>query len=65
MGEVHELIARHGKQAALLAELDRQAVEVAAAYMADEEVGALGFSTAAGARQPCPIENYRTVKAGR
>jgi hypothetical protein len=43
MGEVHELIARHGKQAALLAELDRQAVEAAAAYMADEEVGGIGF----------------------
>jgi hypothetical protein len=43
MGELHELIARHGKKAALLAELDRQAVEAAAAYMADEEAGGIGF----------------------
>jgi len=43
MGEVHELIATHGKKAALLSSLDRQAVEVAAAYMADEEAGGIGF----------------------
>jgi hypothetical protein len=43
MGEVHELIATHGKKAALLSSPDRQAVEVAAAYMADEEAGGIGF----------------------
>ena len=42
MGTVHELIEHHGKQAALLAEVDRRAVEAAAAYMADEDNG-IGF----------------------
>src|SRR6186997_2665887 len=40
MGEVHDLIERNGKRAALLmADLDRQVVEAAAAYMADEDAG--------------------------
>src|SRR5437763_1269213 len=40
MGEVHDLIERSGKRAALLmADLDRQVVEAAAAYMADEDAG--------------------------
>src|SRR5438309_2122974 len=42
MGEVHDLIERSGKNAALMAELDRHVVEAAAAYMADEEAG-IGF----------------------
>src|SRR5271166_2004200 len=42
MGTVHDLIERQGKQAALLTELDRRAVEAAAAYMADEDNG-IGF----------------------
>ena len=42
MGTVHDLIEQHGKQAALLAEVDRHAVEAAAAYMADEDNG-IGF----------------------
>ena len=43
MGEVHDLIERNGKKAALtIAEFDRQVVEAAAAYMADEDAG-IGF----------------------
>ena len=42
MGTVHDLIERQGKQAALLAEADRQAVEAAASYLADEDTG-IGF----------------------
>ena len=42
MGAVHDVIEQHGKQAALLAFLDRREVEAAAAYMADEDAG-IGF----------------------
>ncbi|MFL5255393.1 MAG: replication protein RepA [Rhodopila sp.] len=42
MGMVHDLIEQQGKQAALLAEADRRAVEAAASYMADEDNG-IGF----------------------
>jgi hypothetical protein len=42
MGTVHDLIERQGKQAALLLETDRRAVEAAAAYLADEDTG-IGF----------------------
>ena len=42
MGQVHDLIEQQGKQAALLAEADRRAVEAAASYMADDDAG-IGF----------------------
>src|ERR1700749_4845137 len=42
MGTVHDIIEQLGKQAALLAEADRRAVEAAASYMADED-GGIGF----------------------
>ena len=42
MGTVHDLIEQQGKQAALLAETDRRAVEAAASYLADEDTG-IGF----------------------
>ena len=44
MGEVHDLIERRGKQAALqMAEFDRHVIEAAATYMADEDAGGVGF----------------------
>src|SRR5690242_3097916 len=39
MGEVHDLIERNGKSAALMADLDRSVIEAASAYMADEDAG--------------------------
>ncbi|MEA2777132.1 MAG: hypothetical protein QOF90_2538 [Acetobacteraceae bacterium] len=42
MGTLHEIIETQGKQAALLTEVDRRAVEAAVAYMADEDNG-IGF----------------------
>ncbi len=42
MGTVHEILEQRGKQTALQLDLDRQVVEAAAAYMADEESG-IGF----------------------
>ena len=42
MGAVHDLIEQKGKHVALLAEPDRQAVEAAASYLADEDTG-IGF----------------------
>src|SRR3984885_12715439 len=42
MGTVHDIIEQLGKQAALLAEVDRRAVEAAATYLADEDTG-IGF----------------------
>jgi hypothetical protein len=42
MGTVHDIIEQLGKQAALLAETDRRAVEAAASYLADEDTG-IGF----------------------
>ncbi len=42
MGEVHDIIEARGKAAALRSELDREVVEAAARYMADEDPG-IGF----------------------
>ena len=42
MGAVHDLIEAKGKQEALKLPFDRQVIEAAAAYMADEETG-IGF----------------------
>jgi hypothetical protein len=42
MGTLHDIIEAKGKQAALVAEVDRRAVEAAANYMADEDNG-IGF----------------------
>src|SRR5271155_3989914 len=42
MGTLHDLIEAHGKHAVLQSEVDRRAVEAAAAYMADEDNG-IGF----------------------
>src|ERR1700743_2923157 len=43
MGTVHQLIEQRGKQGALeLGSVDRQEIEAAATYMADEESG-IGF----------------------
>ena len=39
MGVLHDIIEAKGKNAALVAEADRRAVEAAASYMADEENG--------------------------
>jgi len=39
MGALHDIIESKGKQAAIMAEVDRRAVEAAAAYMADEDSG--------------------------
>ena len=64
MGFVHDLIEQQGKEAALLAEVDRCAVEAAAAYMADEDFGS-GFSTQAGVRPLYPIDAFRMERRGR
>src|SRR5438309_6871145 len=42
MGTVHKLIEEHGRQGALVFNVDRRVVEIAADYMADEE-GGVGF----------------------
>jgi hypothetical protein len=42
MGIVHQLIEEHGRQGALLFDVDRKVLETAADYMADEE-GGVGF----------------------
>jgi hypothetical protein len=42
MGVVHDLIEAKGKAEALISDFDRQVVEAAAAYMADEDAG-IGF----------------------
>jgi hypothetical protein len=42
MAMVHDIIEQLGKQAAVLAEADRRAVEAAASYLADEDTG-IGF----------------------
>lgn len=42
MGTVHKLIAEHGRQGALVFDVDRKVIEIAADYMADEE-GGIGF----------------------
>jgi hypothetical protein len=39
MGALHDIIDSKGKQAAIMAAVDRRAVEAAAAYMADEDSG--------------------------
>jgi hypothetical protein len=39
MGDVHQIISRHGKQAALKLDVNRREIEAAAAYMADEDAG--------------------------
>ena len=64
MGIVHDLIETQGKQAALLAESDRRAVEAAACYLADEDTG-IGFLYQGGVRPPCPINVSPTTKNGR
>ena len=47
MGTVHQLIEAKGKAAAIRAGHDRDVVEAAAGYMADED-GSLGFAFSAG-----------------
>jgi hypothetical protein len=42
MGTVHRLIEEHGRQGALIFDVDRKVLETAADYMADEE-GGVGF----------------------
>ncbi len=42
MGEVHDILGAKGRQATLQLDFDRQVVEAAAAYMADED-GSIGF----------------------
>ena len=56
MGTVHDLIEAKGKAGTLAFDFNRQVVEAAAAYMADED---------AGTRPPCPIEGSRMIKAGK
>ena len=42
MGSVHDILEAKGRQAALQLDFDRQVVEAAASYMADED-GGIGF----------------------
>lgn len=42
MGEVHDFLNLHGKQATLALEIDRRVVDVASDYLSDEESG-IGF----------------------
>src|ERR1700712_4445494 len=69
MGIVHELIEQHGKQAVLLIEVDRRAVEAAAAYMADEDngIGFLysGWGQAAPAHAPLPDDKAWQIRSDR
>jgi hypothetical protein len=53
MGQVHELLSERGKQGALEAGLDRNVVEAAAAYLADEDTG-LGFAYSGWAQCALP-----------
>ena len=64
MGTVHDLIEAKGKTGTLAFEFDRQVVEAAAAYMADEDAG-IGFLTRDGAKLPCPTESLLMTRAGR
>ena len=47
MATVHDLLASKGKQGAVEAGFDRSMVEVAAAYLSDEDSG-LGFAYSGG-----------------
>jgi Plasmid encoded RepA protein len=53
MGDVHDLILRDGKQAAIQSCLDRAVVETAAAYLSDEDSG-LGFAYSGWAQCALP-----------
>jgi hypothetical protein len=53
MGTVHELIEREGRQAALLAGIERPVVEAASAYLGDEDSG-LGFAYSGWAQCALP-----------
>src|ERR1700760_2319170 len=62
MGEVHSLLEAKGKQAALLAGLDRDVIEAAAAYMTDED-SSLGFAFSGWAQ--CALPHRRLASEDR
>jgi hypothetical protein len=62
MGTLHDLIEAKGKAGTLAFDFNRQVVEAAAAYMADEDAG-IGIQ--AGAKPPCPIAGLLMTKVGR
>lgn len=53
MGKVHKLISEHGRQGALLFDVDRRVLEAAADYMADEESG-IGYMYSGFAQAALP-----------
>jgi Plasmid encoded RepA protein len=53
MGEVHKLLAEHGKAKVLQLDLDRRVIEAAAGYMASEE-GEVGFLYSGWAQSALP-----------
>ena len=53
MGEVHDLLERHGKQGTLRFDIDRRVVEAAADYLSDED-GGLGFIYSGWAQAALP-----------
>jgi hypothetical protein len=59
MAAVHDFLAAKGKQGAVEAGFDRSVVEVAAAYLSDEESG-LGFAYSGWAQ--CALPHKRLPK---
>jgi hypothetical protein len=53
MGEVHDLLNLHGKQATLALDIDRRVVDVASDYLGDEESG-IGFIYSGWAQAALP-----------
>ena len=53
MGEVHDLLNLHGKQATLALDIDRRVVDVASDYLSDEESG-IGFIYSGWAQAALP-----------
>jgi hypothetical protein len=53
MGEVHKLLAEHGKAKVLQLDLDRRVIEAAAGYMGSEE-GEVGFLYSGWAQSALP-----------
>ena len=64
MGTVHDLIEAKGKACTLAFDFNRQVVEAAAAYMADEDAG-IGFLYSGWCQTACPIAGLLMTKVGR
>jgi hypothetical protein len=62
MGTVHDLLEAKGKQAAIMAGLDREVVEAASLYMSDED-GSLGFAFSGWAQ--CALPHRRLAPEAR